>query len=267
MKRKIKLNRKKIKFAALIILAISAGCSSGNQNRIISNIEGDLSETEYISPDSIPRSFRPEKYLLGYGDMIDVNLLHNEKYSRNNLKIRPDGIISYPYIGEIDVRGMTAEELEKILTDGFSRIIKRPEVSVIIKEFKPLNIYVLGEVDLPGVYDSKRAGTVLQALSNARGLTDAAKKNGVLVIRKTGPKKIAGIQVDLTKIFEENRYEYNISLEPNDIVMVPKNKIARVTGFVNSYLGIMEKPYEMLRTYYYIRQMQASYEHFIVRTE
>jgi len=261
------LNRKRIKFAAFIILAISTGCSSGNQSRIISSSEGDVTETEYISPDSIPRSFRPEKYLLGYGDMIDVNLLHNEKYSRSNLKIRPDGIISYPYIGEIDVRGMTVEELKGVITEGFSEIIRRPEVSIIIKEFKPSNVYVLGEVAAPGGFESKNVTTVLEALAKAGGVMDEAKRNGVLVIRRTGPENIVGIQVDLNKILEENRYEYNISLEPNDIVMVPKNKITRLTEFVNNYLGILEKPYEMLRTYYYIRQMQATYEHFIVRTE
>jgi len=261
------LNRKRIKFAAFIILAISTGCSSGNQSRIISSSEGDVTETEYISPDSIPRSFRPEKYLLGYGDMIDVNLLHNEKYSRNNLKIRPDGIISYPYIGEIDVRGMTVGELEKNLTEGFSRIIKRPEVSVIIKEFKPLNVYVLGEVDLPGVYDSKDVGNLLEALSVARGLTDAAKKNGVLVIRKTGPNNIAGIQVDLNEIIEENRYDYNIEIEPHDIVLVPRNKISRIKDFVDNYLGILKEPIDMVRTFYYIRQSQATYEHFVIRGE
>ncbi|MBD3179548.1 MAG: hypothetical protein GF417_07975 [Candidatus Latescibacteria bacterium] len=261
--RKIKLSAYRTKVILLIILVLSAGCSSGN--RMISNRDGEIRETEYISPDSIPEAYRPDKYLLGYGDMMDIILIDYEKYSREYITVRPDGRISCPYLGEIDVTGMTVQELDDHITRGFSEIIKRPEVSIIIREFRPLNIYVLGEVELPGIFEVKEARTVLEALSMAKGLTDEAKRNGVLLIRKTGPNHIVGIEIDINRIIKDNRYEYNIKLEGNDIVMVPKQKISRLSDFVNNYLGVLDKPFDFLRIYYYIRQAEATYEHFVVR--
>lgn len=252
-----------IKLVLVLVLALCAGCSS--TNKIITNQEGEVSETVFISPDSIPPSYKPEKYLLGYGDMIDIDVLRNEDYKRNSIKVRPDGYISYPYVGEIKVSGMTVEELDDLITERLSEIIKRPDVSIIIRDFRPTLVYVLGEVDIPGSYGLNEAGNVLEALSAARGLSEKAKQNGVLVIRKTGPENIVGIQVDLNKIIKESRYDYNIELEPNDIVLIPKNKISRVEEFVSSYLGVLKEPFDLLRTFYYIRQAQATYEHFVLR--
>lgn len=254
-----------IKLVLLLVLGLCAGCSS--TNKIITNQEGEVSETVFISPDSIPTSYKPEKYLLGYGDMIDINLLHNQSYNRNNIRVRPDGYISFPYAGEINVSGMTVKELDDILTERFSEIIKRPDVSVLIREFRPLNVYVLGEVELPGAYEINKAGNVLEALSAARGITESARRNGVLVIRKTAPEHIVGIQIDLNKILKENRYNYNIKLEPNDIVLVSESRISRLENFINNYLSVLKEPFNLLRTYYYIRQAEATYEHFVIRGE
>ncbi|MFO7914273.1 MAG: polysaccharide biosynthesis/export family protein [Candidatus Krumholzibacteriales bacterium] len=252
-----------IKLLLTLIVGLVAGCSNGN--RIITNREGEVSETVYISPDSIPGSYKPDKYLLGYGDMLDISLLYNQSYSKNNVRVRPDGYISFPYVGEINVSGMTVDELDDLLTERFSEIIKRPDVSIIIREFRPMNVYVLGEVEMPGAYQTQEVGNVLEALSAARGITEAARRNGVLVIRKTGPEHIVGIQIDLNKIVKESRFDYNIQLEPNDIVLVPQSRISRLENFINSYLSVLKEPFELLRTYYYIRQAEATYEHFVVR--
>lgn len=254
-----------IKLGLVLVLGLCAGCSS--TNKIISNREGEVSETVYISPDSIPPSYKPEKYLLGYGDMIDINVLRNEDYKRNSIKVRPDGYISYPYVGEIKVSGMTVGELDDLITKRLSEIIKRPDVSVLIREFRTLNIYVLGEVDSPGAYEINKAGNVLEALSAAQGITESAKRNGVLVIRKTAPEHIVGIQIDLNKILKENRYNYNIQLEPNDIVLVSESRISRLENFINSYLSVLKEPFNLLRTYYYIRQAEATYERYVIREE
>ena len=254
-----------IKLGLVLVLGLCAGCSS--TNKIISNREGEVSETVYISPDSIPPSYKPEKYLLGYGDMIDINVLRNEDYKRNSIKVRPDGYISYPYVGEIKVSGMTVGELDDLITKRLSEIIKRPDVSVLIREFRTLNIYVLGEVDSPGAYEINKAGNVLEALSAAQGITESAKRNGVLVIRKTAPEHIVGIQIDLNKILKENRYNYNIQLEPNDIVLVSESRISKLENFINSYLSVLKEPFNLLRTYYYIRQAEATYERYVIREE
>jgi len=259
------LGNSTVKSILIVIIALFAACSSSN--KIITSTDGTVSERRYISPKEIPGSYSPGKYLLGYGDVIDIALLHNEKYNRNHIKIRPDGLISYPYVGEIEAGGRTIEELDSVITSGFSEIIKRPDISIIIREFKPMNIYVLGEVEAPGAYETTKLNTLLDALSIAGGMTEKAKRNGVIIIRKTGPDHIVGIQVDLNKILKENRYEYNIGLEGNDIVLVPQSRVSRFADFIKQYTSVLKEPFDLLGTFYYIRQAQATYEYLIVRED
>jgi len=241
---------------------IAAGCSSGN--KLIDTKNGTI-ETKTLSLDSIPHAYTTGEYKLGYGDVFDVHFLYNDKYSKQGIRVGPDGTITIPYAGEINVDGMTVSELDSILTNNYSRILKNPDISIIQKEFIALYVYLLGEVKRPGGYKADKAGTLLDALSLGGGITEAAKKNGVIVIRRVGPQRVVGIEIDLNKIINDNHYEYNISIEPSDIVMVPKAKVYRVSGFVSSFLDIIKDPFDLYLSGWQFVQMKAVYDYYRLR--
>jgi len=257
----------KISFSTLLILLASLvlGCSGGN--KLIDNRAGEIGETRIVSPDSIPGSYSPMEYRLDYGDIIDVKFLYNDEYSMREIKVRPDGMITYPYVGEVKVGGRTVPEVDSILTARFSEILRDPDISIIHNQLRRLDVYVLGEVTNPGAFRAANCKRLLDALSMSRGLTDKAKRNGVIVIRKISPHRVVGIQVDVQKIIDGKRYDYNIPLEPMDIVLVPKSKVGKVSDLVESITGIFKEPVSIYESVLRARYSQAMYDYWIVRNE
>ncbi|MCD6380433.1 polysaccharide export protein [bacterium] len=246
----------------MYLIVIIAGCSSGN--KLIDTRNGEI-KTGILSPDSLPHTYMSEVYRLGYGDVFDVHFLYNDEYSHAGIRVGPDGTITYPYLGEIVVAGKTISELDSILTIGFSRIIRDPDISIIQQIFRPKYVYLLGEVESPGSYPAEQAGTLLQALALGKGITEKARENGVIVVRRIGPKHVVGIQIDLKKIIDGNHYEYNIEIEPSDIIMVPKSRIYKVSGFVGSFLDIFERPVDLYLSGWQFVQTKAIYDYYRLR--
>jgi len=231
-------------FAAQLILflLILSGCGGGNA--LITQKEGQVIRGELVI-DSIPQAPVEDEYRIGQGDQLDVVFLFNKEFNQRGIVVRPDGRISLPYLGELRVAGMTVSRLDSILTEKYSEILRNPDISVIIKEFQPQVIYVLGEVKLPGGYPYEKGMTLLNALSLGRGITDKGKKNGVLVLRRIAPDHIVGIQVDLKELVDKGRFNLDIPLEPFDIVLVPKSKLSSAKDFSETLFTILAKPADL----------------------
>ncbi|MCK4236544.1 MAG: polysaccharide export protein [Candidatus Krumholzibacteria bacterium] len=211
---------------------------------MISNRGGEIVHGELILED-LTRAPKPDGYTIGYGDELDIVFLYNNDLSKPGIKVRPDGRLSYPYVGEIEVAGMTVSELEGILTRRFSEIIRDPDITVIVSRFQPQLVYVMGEVKDPGGYPFEKGATLLQALALCNGPTKDAKKSDVLVIRRVAPDHIVGIQIKLNQLLEGDRFDLDIPLEPFDIVLVPKSRISKVKDFVESLHSILSKPADL----------------------
>jgi len=231
-------------FAALtfMVMGLFYGCGGGSA--VISNIGEEVITGELVI-DSIPRAPQKNEYLIGQGDKLDIVFLYNKEFSQFGIVVRPDGKISLPYAGELNVAGMTVSELDSILTAKYSEILINPDISVIVKEYKPQVVYVLGEVKLPGGYPFERGMTLLGALSLGRGITDKGKKNGVLVLRRVSIDHIVGIQVDLKELFDKKKFNLDIPLEPFDIVYVPKSKLSSAEDFSKTMFTILSSPADL----------------------
>ncbi len=247
----------------ILLITLVLGCSGGN--KLIDNRAGEIGETRIVSPDSIPSSYSPFEYRLDYGDIIEVKLLYNDEYSMRDVMVRPDGKISYPYIGEVEVGGRTVPEVDRILTERFSEILRDPDISIIHSQLRRLDVYVLGEVTNPGAYRAEHCKRLLDALALSRGLTDKAKRNGVIVIRKISPDRVVGIQVDVQKIIDGKRYDYNIPLAPLDMVLVPKSKVGKASDFIKSLADIIKDPITMYENVLRARYSQAMYDYWILQ--
>ena len=228
-------------FAFLTFIAMGVFYSCGGGNAIISNIGEEVITGELVL-DSIPKVPEEDEYIIGQGDKLDIVFLYNKEFSQVGVVVRPDGKISLPYAGELRVAGMTVSQLDSILTAKYSEILINPDISVIVKEYKPQVIYVLGEVKLPGGYPYERGMTLLSALSLGRGISEKGRKNSVLVIRRVSIDHIVGIQIDLKELFGKKKFNLDIQLEPYDIVYVPKSKLSTAEDFSNTMFTILSAP-------------------------
>ncbi|MDD5432301.1 MAG: SLBB domain-containing protein [Candidatus Omnitrophica bacterium] len=169
-------------------------------------------------------------YQIGISDLLEIKVYEEPDLSRE-VRVGPDGNISYPLIGNIKAEGLTARELEKKLTDLLSGgFMVSPQVSVFIKQYAEISI--LGEVKTPGSYEMKAVFSLTQAIATAGGFTDKADTSKVKIIRNVGNKKMT-MEVDAQQILD--REVPDIDLKGNDTIVVDK------LGTI-SVLGKVEKP-------------------------
>ncbi len=233
-----------------LLLFMLGGCGSGN--RFISNRGGEIESGELVL-DSIPRRADPSEYVIGHGDAIDILFLYNSDLNQIDLKVRPDGKISLPYIGDIVAAGKPVSALDSAITARYAEIIVNPDPVVILRKFQPDVIYALGDVLSPGGYEYRRGMTLASALALGGGPGKSAKKNGVLVIRRVAPDHVVGIQVDIDELFSGKRFDLDIPLQAFDIVYVPKSKIARGQDFMVALKDIIMTPMDL-----YLKGWQAA---------
>lgn len=126
-------------------------------------------------------------YTLGPGDEILVKVYGEEDLSVSVILVG-EGSFNYPFLGEIKAEGLTVAELEQLITKGLrGPYLRDPEVTVLIKEFRPF--YLSGEVARPGGYPYRPGLTLEKALTLAGGLTERASRKKITVLRASAEGK------------------------------------------------------------------------------
>ena len=182
------------------------------------------------------------EYRLGYGDVIEVKFFYNPGLNEI-LTIRPDGRITLPRLGDILVVGMTPSQLDELITEKYSEIIRAPDVTVIVREVGTKVIYVLGEVNEPGGYTLNPLGTtVLGAISMASGFKPTAKLNSVILIEKDYMGVPVASRVNLNRAVAGGGLEDDPILQGNEIVYVPSTFIAQLNLFMDQFFTQIMPP-------------------------
>src|SRR3989344_1855376 len=78
---------------------------------------------------------KPQPYRVGVGDVLEISVWRNVDLDKIVI-VRPDGSISYPFVGEISAAGLTLMEIDERLTSSLSNFIRNPQVSVAIQKFR-----------------------------------------------------------------------------------------------------------------------------------
>jgi polysaccharide biosynthesis/export protein len=158
------------------------------------------------------------EYLLGAGDLIEVQVWKEEFLSRN-LRVRLDGRISLPLIGDIVAAGKTtralAVEIEERLRDSHAE----PAVAVILSQSNQ-RYYVIGQVKQPGEFPLDAHLNVLQALARSGGFLEWAKASNIAVIRREGGMEKV-LPFDYDAIIRKNDPKHLLLLAPGDTIIVP----------------------------------------------
>ena len=168
---------------------------------------------------SIANAEVSQTYRLRQGDSVQVSVWGEDKLQKESL-VLPDGSITYPLAGRVEVVGLTSLEAEKKIAEKLKAFIPDPQVSVVIANIAGNQAHVLGKVLKPGLVLMTGPMTVLDALSIAGGLDKFADRNGIKVIRNTpqGPK---AIRVYYEQLMHGEHLESNIMLNPGDTIVVP----------------------------------------------
>jgi polysaccharide export outer membrane protein len=173
---------------------------------------------------------RKEEYLLNSGDLIEIDV-YGEPELHTSTRISEDGSINFPLLGNLKVKGLSVQELERLITELLAQdYLVNPQVTVFVREYA--KVFVSGLVRQPGAYDLKEPLTLLSAISLAGGVLPEADTTQVKLIRNIdGKTYIQKINID--KIM--NNTSPDIPLKPNDKIEVIE--AARI-----SIIGQVQRP-------------------------
>lgn len=192
--------------------------------------------TADIKPTSPPLSPEPEpppsRYRLERGDEIEIKVLGIEELDEKVI-VRPDGKVSVPLLDDVRAAGQTTDELSQTIARGLSAQYASPTVTVVVRNFGNLNVYVGGEVDRPGIVPLEHRMTVATAVIRAGGYLNTARTSNVIVVRDAGGKPMLQA-VDLEAVL--SGAEPDVLLRPHDIVFLPKTKVAELNLFFEQYV-------------------------------
>ena len=158
-------------------------------------------------------------YRLGPEDVMLVSVWKDEQLTRE-VVIRPDGMFSFPLVGDIRAEDRTVEDISADLVRRLTKYIPNPNVSIAVTKVVSYKVYVIGRVNKPGEYLVGHYTDVLQALSLAGGLTPFAAENDIKVMRRVRGEQRA-IPFRYGDVRKGRDLEQNIILQRGDVVMVP----------------------------------------------
>lgn len=163
----------------------------------------------------------PDDYQIGAGDELQISVWKEPDASVPSVVVRPDGRITMPMLKDFSVIGLTPTQAEKVITEQLNRFITAADVTVIVKAINSKKIYVVGGVKKEGPIPYTYRMTILQALSEAGGLTDYAKKKKIYVLRHENGRDFQ-FPFDYDAALKGLRMELNRTLIPGDTLVVPK---------------------------------------------
>lgn len=158
-------------------------------------------------------------YKIGPGDLLEVSVWKDETLSRQ-IVVPPDGVLSFPLVGDIDVTDLSVPELREVVKKRLSEYVPDATVTVMLVGANSLTAHVIGKVNRPGQYPITLETDVMKILAMAGGLNPYASPNKIIILRQE-----EGIDYKIPFRYGEVEkgvnLKQNILLRRGDVVVVP----------------------------------------------
>jgi len=164
-----------------------------------------------------PRDF---DYIIGLGDILEVQVWKEPDLSRVPVPVRIDGRISLPLLGDVDAAGKSIKELTMFMEKKYSEMVTEPAVSVMLVESKSWRYYIVGEIASPGEFNLDYPLTVLQVIARSGGFRQWAKKSKISILRREAGKEDI-LPFDYDSVVKGENLNQNIYIAPGDTIIVP----------------------------------------------
>lgn len=172
-----------------------------------------------------------ERYRLQPGDVLEVQFRYSPEFNQT-VTVQPDGYISLEIGGDLKVAGLTIEETRRAILKKAGERLQDPVASVLLKEFQRPYFVVAGEVAQPGRIEMRERVTAIQAIMLAGGMKESAKSSQVVVFRKINSDVAEVKLLNLKSIRRTGDLENDLTLQPGDMVYVPRDKISKIERFM-----------------------------------
>lgn len=175
------------------------------------------------------------EYLLGVGDVLRISVWGHSELT-TEVSVRPDGYITFPLVGDHWAVDKTPRQLSAEIQAILGEFVVNPQVTVIVSQFRTLQVQVLGEVSSSGYYQLKAGSRLMDVLALAGGPTKTADLSRVTVTRyefdTEGRDMTQVMQVDVHQYLETGDLLHNPLIESRDLIFVPTSGRATIFGEV-----------------------------------
>jgi polysaccharide export outer membrane protein len=161
-----------------------------------------------------------DEYRIGAGDVLQISVWKEPEASVGSTVVRPDGKVTLPLLKEVDLVGLTPKQAEKLITERLTKFIPEADVTVIVSGINSKKVYMVGAVKKEGPIPYTYRMTVMQAISEAGGLSDYAKRKKIYILRTQNGKEYK-LPFDYEAVLRGERMELNVPLLPGDTLVVP----------------------------------------------
>ena len=196
-----------------------------------------------------------ESYILGPGDAVVVELLDVPEYS-GVFTIGPDGTLYLPRLRSLVVEGLTVDELRYFLTQQFSAYVRDPQVFVSPAAYRPIRVYIGGEVARPGYYylsgqqaavGAETVGSATQAgsVNLIPGRVSTFGESNITPTTEVGPR-IGGVAINsglrLPTVFDALRNAGGVTpfSKLSEVSVTRKRPISSGGGKMRTQLNFLE---------------------------
>ena len=247
---------------AVLWLTVFIGCSSTSKKTIDTKgvpttLLGLLPKPaeekpiEETPPEKVP-SFEQNKvfkdisgfpdYIIGVGDILTISMSRAGGQEAVDIRVPPTGKISFSFLDNIPVVGRTTEEVSEEMSKLLEAYVKRPRITIVVREYNSKKVFLLGEIDRiaglpqsgPGVYPLKGKSTLLNTLISIGGHTPKADLSRVELTR--GGKIY---YINLYKILTQGGEGMDIILENGDRVIIPELPTFKEEKFVTNRIYVL----------------------------
>jgi polysaccharide export outer membrane protein len=172
-----------------------------------------------------------ERYRLTPGDVREVQFRYSPEFNQT-VTVQPDGYISLEIGGDLKVAGLTVEQTREAILRKASTRLQDPVATIVLKEFQKPYFVIAGEVALPGKIEMRERVTALQAIMLAGGMKEGARSSQVVVFRRINSDMAQVKLLNLKDIRRTADLENDLTLQPGDMVYVPRDKISKIERFM-----------------------------------
>ena len=232
--------RKGVILLVVLVVGLNTACSSNvgmekksetpDVNVEMKNMSSNVQPKETALP-----ATRLQPYRIQPGDELDIKFFYNPELNEVVI-VRPDGMISLQLVDDVKVADLEPAELDNILTQKYSKELREPVITVIVRTFSRQRVFVGGEVLRPGLITLAPGMNPVQAVMQAGGLRETASPQTAIVIRKGADSRPVTIRFDLNSYMMGDSETAEVQLQPDDVVFVPKSSIAQLNKFVDEVI-------------------------------
>ncbi len=210
---------------ALAAATVLTGCASSD----VKDLNARLTSLEMVSkkpPDATYVVDPPDSIYIEFGNEPGLNVTE---------RLRQDGVVMLPHVGEVKLAGMTTKQIQQKLEDIYAEYYKEPQFTVKVAEYRSKHLYVYGEVRSEGTQAYTGYQTLSDVIGAAGGLTQRAWARKTKVVRGD-PEHPDVFRADLRALIRGGDTTQDVSLAENDVVYVPPTPLAWIGYRINEVL-------------------------------